>query len=52
MPGCLGICGDAIFKRAVEGQVQPWMALLALTLYVALGLWLLRRKLMAVEVIG
>lgn len=52
LPGCLGICGDAIFKRAVEGQVQPWMALLALAVYVALGVWLLRRKLMAVEVIG
>lgn len=52
LPGCLGICGDAIFKRAHEGQVQPWQALLALVAYVALGLWLLRRKLLAVEVIG
>jgi ABC-2 type transport system permease protein len=52
LPGCLGICGDAIFKRALEGQVQPWQALLALVVYVAAGLWLLRRKLLAVEVIG
>jgi ABC-2 type transport system permease protein len=52
LPGCLGICGDAIFKRAGEGQVQPWQALLALVVYVAAGLYLLRRKLLAVEVIG
>ena len=52
LPGCLGICGDAIFKRAVEGQVQPWQAALALAVYVAAALWLLRRKLDTVEVIG
>jgi ABC-type transport system involved in multi-copper enzyme maturation permease subunit len=52
LPGCLGICGDAIFKRAITGQVQGWMAALALVAYVACGAWLLRRKLQAVEVIG
>lgn len=52
LPGSLGILGDAIFKRAIEGSVGGWHALAALVAVITGSVLLLRKKLLDVEIIG
>jgi len=52
IPACLGIVGDALFRRALGPTLRWYHALPALAAWVLASVWLVRRRLVDVETVG